>query len=92
MNRLPINARKRVLSLLLECCSVRATSRLTGVHKTTITRLLVEAGEHCWNLLDRELRGVPCEVIEADEIWTFMRKKQIRLKGLERSDRELGAQ
>lgn len=84
--------RRAVLACLLEGCSIRATSRLTDVHKTTIMRLLVDAGEHCQNLLDEHLRNLPCRAIEADEIWTFVRKKQYRLRSDELSDPEVGDQ
>ena len=55
-------ARRAVLSALLEGYSIRATSRLTGVHKTTIMKLLVQAGEHCQAILDT-LDNLPCRTI-----------------------------
>ena len=84
--------RRAVLSALLEGCSIRATSRLTGVQKNTITRLMVDAGEYCETLIDRELRNLPCRVIEADEIWTFVRKKQGHLTPVDALDPEAGDQ
>ena len=65
---------------------------MTGVHKTTITRLLVETGEQCAILMNERLRNLPCTEIEADEIWTFVGKKQRRLTPDERSNPELGDQ
>ena len=92
MNRLSRSRQVAVLNLLLEGCSIRATARLTGVHKTTIASLLVDVGAHCQVLLDRELRNLPCPVIEADEIWTFVRKKQRRLTAAEQLDLTIGDQ
>lgn len=92
MNVLKPARRRAVLSALLEGCSIRATSRLTGVHKKTVMRLLVEAGEHCQDLLDHELRNLPCRVIEADEIWTFVKAKQHHLIGLDSTNPEIGEQ
>ena len=92
MNILSTARRRAVLAALLEGCSIRATSRLTGVHKTTIMRLLVDAGEHCEVLLDQYLRNLPCSTIEADEIWTYVRKKQGHLTLAETCDPELGDQ
>ena len=43
-------------------------------------RLLVESGEHCELLLDERLRDLPCQSIEADEIWTYVRKRQGNLE------------
>lgn len=73
------------LHALVEGCSVRAASRLTGVHKNTILKYLVDVGEHCQDLLDEELHSLPCITIEADEIWTFVGKKEARV-----ADYELG--
>jgi DNA-directed RNA polymerase specialized sigma24 family protein len=47
MNRLPIAKKVAVISALVEGCSVRSTSRLTGVAKGTILRLLAEVGSAC---------------------------------------------
>ena len=47
MNVLKTDKKLAVLNALLEGNSIRATSRMTGVHKTTIMRLLVESGERC---------------------------------------------
>ena len=55
-------------------------------------RLLVDIGQHCQAILDHELRDLPCRTVEADEIWTFVRKKQHRLTNLEQLDPELGDQ
>ena len=41
------------LSMLLEGTSVRATSRLTGLDKGTILRLMVQAGRQCFRFLGR---------------------------------------
>lgn len=42
----------KALECLIEGCSVRATERLTGIHRDTIMRLLALAGESCQRLLD----------------------------------------
>ena len=92
MNVLPLERKRAVLSLLWEGYSIRSTSRLTGVQKSTIMRLLVDAGEHCQRLLDRELRNLPCRTIEADEIWTFVRVKQDHLIGIDSTNPQIGEQ
>jgi len=40
MNKLSMDKKVSVISALVERCSVRSTSRLTGVAKVTILRLL----------------------------------------------------
>ena len=92
MNRLSRSRQVDVLNLLLEGCSIRSTARLTGVHKTTIGSLLVAAGAQCQALLDHELHHLACPIIEADEIWTFVRKKQRRLTAVEQHNPAIGDQ
>ena len=92
MNVLKPQKKQAVLNALLEGCSIRATSRMTGVHKKTIMRLLVEAGEHCSTVMDRWMRSVHCDTIEADELWCFVGKKQRRLTPEEKLTGELGDQ
>ena len=44
---------------------------MTGAAKNTITKLLVEIGQAATDFQDRELRDLPCKVLEVDEIWAF---------------------
>ena len=92
MNVLKPEKKLLVLSMLVEGNSVRSISRMTGVHKTTILRLLSEVGERCARLLDERMRGLTCREIEADEVWSFVRKKQRRLTPEEKLNPELGDQ
>ena len=61
-----------VLSLLLEGNSIRSIERITGIEKKTITRVLLNAGEHCEELMNRKIKGVAVKDVEADEIWGFV--------------------
>lgn len=79
MNVLRPEKQFAVLSALIEGCSIRSTSRMTGVNKKTILKLLVDVGTHCAILLDEQIRGLTCTAIECDEIWTFVAKKERRL-------------
>ena len=51
-SQLPIDKAVSVLNHLREGCGVRATSRLTGVSRDTISRTLAKAGEQSKNLHD----------------------------------------
>lgn len=84
MNTLKLEKKLAVLKALAEGCSLRSVSRMTGVHRTTIMGLLNEVGEKCTHILDATMRGLPCQVIECDEVWTFVRKKERRLSKEER--------
>ena len=93
MNVLKPEKKLAVLAALVEGNSVRSVSRMTGVHKTTILRLLVETGQHCTRVMDETMRGLACHTIEADEVWAYVGKKQRRLTAEEKLTRpDLGDQ
>ncbi len=92
MNILPKEKKLAVLSALVEGNSIRSTERMTGVHRDTIMRLLVEVGERCQAMLDERMRGFHSRLIQADEIWTYCRCKQQRLADEEQGNPELGDQ
>lgn len=71
MNTLPPDAKVRILSCLVEGMSVRAASRTTGAAKGTILRLIREVGAACEQYQREWLRGLTCEDIQCDEIWSF---------------------
>ena len=75
-NVLKRERRIQVLNLLVEGMSIRATSRVTGVHKGAILKLLVEVGEGCEMLHDEMVHGLDCKDIQLDEVWAFVAKKQ----------------
>src|ERR1017187_4382505 len=65
-----------VISALVEGCSIRATSRLTGVSKGAVLRLLVSVGNACAEYQDRVIRNVSAKRVQVDEIWSFVGCKQ----------------
>ena len=73
---IPLATICKVLQLLLEGCSIRATERISGLHRDTIMKLLVIAGEKCERLMGRKIVNVPVKDVQADEIWGFVGKKQ----------------
>jgi IS1 family transposase len=75
MNRLSTDQRTAVVRCLVEGNSIRATVRLTGVAKNTVTKLLVDLGAACSEYQDRVLRDLPCRRLQADEIWSFCNAK-----------------
>lgn len=92
MNVLPMDRKVHVLTALVEGCSIRGVSRMTGTYETTILRLLGETGDKCMVIPDEKMRDLPCRIIQVDEIWTFVRKKQRVLTVQERDNPELGDQ
>lgn len=75
MNRLTNPQRAHVLHLLCEGNSIRAVTRLTGISKTTVSKLVVDAGQACFWYQERVLRNLPCKRVEVDEIWGFVGAK-----------------
>src|SRR6266567_2743664 len=86
MNRLTSEKRAQVVACLVEGNSIRSTCRMTGVGKGTVTKLLVDLGEACSVYMDQTLVDLPCERIQADEIWAFVGKKARSLTPDERAD------
>lgn len=79
MNKLSTAKRVAVISALVEGCSVRSTSRLTGVAKGTILRLLADVGAACARYQHTAIRNVPARRVQVDEIWSFVGCKQKNL-------------
>jgi IS1 family transposase len=76
MNKLSDTKRAQVVAALVEGNSIRATVRMTGVAKNTISKFLVELGAACSEYLDKALVNLPCERIQCDEIWSFCYAKE----------------
>jgi IS1 family transposase len=92
-NNLKKEKQLTIISMLVEGNSIRSIERMTGVHRNTIMNLGVRVGEACQKLMNEKIHSVNCEDLQADEIWTFVQKKQRRLTENEkRYSRELGDQ
>jgi IS1 family transposase len=59
--------------------SIRATERLTGIHRDTIMRLGARVGRGAAELHDRMMVGVRTGRLELDELWAYVGKKQKRV-------------
>jgi IS1 family transposase len=76
MNKLAPDQRIRVLTLLCEGMSMRATARATGVSYNTVCALLAQAGEACEAFHDKMVREVSAQRVQCDELWSFCYAKQ----------------
>lgn len=76
MNKLPLQKRVQIFSMLVEGSSMRSISRVADVSINTVTKLLESAGEACLALHDEKVRGVAAKRVQADEIWSFCYAKQ----------------
>ena len=84
--RVPLDTAKLALSLLTEGMSIRATERITKVHRDTICKLLVFFGDACQRFLDERMRGLTLGHLEFDEQWTYVARKQARLTITEKAE------
>jgi hypothetical protein len=75
MNRLSTEKRAQIIGCLVEGMSIRATVRLTGAAKNTISKLLLELGTACSAYQDEALRDLRTQRLEIDEMWSFVGAK-----------------
>jgi len=71
MNRLDMETRARVVAALVEGNSLRATSRITGVARMTVEKLLRDLGAACHDYHDANVKNLKTKRVQADEIWAF---------------------
>ena len=76
MNKLPLETRVQILSMLCEGSSMRSVSRVADVSINTVSKLLVDAGKACAAFHDEKVRGVKARRVQVDEIWSFTAAKQ----------------
>lgn len=81
MNVLPMEKQIQIANALVEGNSIRSTARMVGVEHKTVMRVLLRVGKKCQRLLDEKMRGLQCRVVEVDEIWGYVGKKEGHLKG-----------
>jgi IS1 family transposase len=86
MNRTPLARRIQIIGALVEGNSIRSTERMTNTHRDTIMRLMVEVGTGCAALANEQMRELPCQRIQVDEIWSYVKVKQANIaKGTDRT-------
>lgn len=91
MRKLSTEKRATILGALVEGNSVNATARMVGVSKITVLRLLADAGTFCLAYHDEHVRGLECERIQCDEIWSFCYAKDKNLPASMRDQPGVGS-
>lgn len=76
MNKLPLEKRAQILSMLCEGSSMRSISRVVGVSPNTVNKLLQAAGVACATFHDETVRNVKAKRVQCDEIWSFCYAKK----------------
>jgi IS1 family transposase len=81
MNKLSLDKRIQILSMLCEGSSMRSISRVCDVSINTVTKLLVDAGSVCAAFHHEKVRNVASQRVQCDEIWSFSYAKSKTLGG-----------
>ena len=76
MSQLSEDQQSAVIAALCEGVSIRATERLTGIHRDTVMRLGVKVGQGCNALHGRLMVNLNVSRVELDEVWSFVKKKK----------------
>jgi IS1 family transposase len=63
---------EKALIMMLEGMSVRAISRITGLHKNTVLSLMVTASQNAQRVFDRMVRNVRPKFVQLDELWAMV--------------------
>lgn len=80
MALLTIDRQVDVIAHIISGTSIRKTEELTGVHRDTIMRLCLKVGTGCAQIHDVFFSRLAVHRLELDEAWSFVGKKQRRLK------------
>lgn len=87
MNILSNDKQTEIIAALAEGVSIRSVERLTGTHRDTVMRLGVRIGEGCAALHDRMMVNLQVGRVEMDETWSYVGKKQRKVKPDEIADK-----
>lgn len=90
MNRLPLETRAKILSMLVEGMSMRAVSRIADVSINTVTKLLVDAGNAAEAFHDLTVQNLRVSQLQCDEIWAFCQAKRINVATMKKPSLQAG--
>jgi hypothetical protein len=90
MNKLPLEIRAKILSMLVEGMSMRAVSRLADVSINTVTKLLVDAGNAAEAFHDQTVVRLDVKHLQCDEIWAFCQAKKINVAKMKKPSLQAG--
>jgi|TARA_B100001964_G_scaffold237756_1_gene301884 IS1 family transposase len=76
--------------MLCEGSSIRAVTRILGVSKNTVSKLLVDAGKACAAYHDKHVRNVEARRVQCDEIWSFCYAKQKNVETAKAAPQDAG--
>lgn len=77
------------IKLLCESSSIRATSRLTGLHQETVLKILKVASHLSAQIAEDKIKNFKAEVVQVDELYNFVYSRSFNTDD---TDIEMGAQ
>lgn len=81
-----------ILNHLVEGCGIRNTERLCDVHRDTVLKVLLSVSKKCKTFMNKRFRNLKINNLQADEIWTYVLKKDSELSPIEKSLSSIGSQ
>ena len=69
---------------------IRAVTRITGISKTTVTKLLVDAGQAAAWYQERTLRDLKCRRVQVHDIWGFSYARQKNVSSAKNAPADAG--
>lgn len=66
----------QMLTMLVECGSIRGTARALHASKKTVERVIEVAGKHMKEFNDVMLRNLRMDQAQCDEFWTYVKSKK----------------
>jgi transposase-like protein/IS1 family transposase len=70
--RIPLDKVVQIVHMLVEGVGIRAIERLAQVHRDTVLAVLEVAGQKCARVMDEQVRNVPFEFVQVDELFAFV--------------------
>lgn len=86
MHVLSLDERVQITAALVEGNSIRSTERLTGKHRDTVMRWGLTIGDACGRLHDERVSKLYTNLLQLDEIWSFVHTKERRKKDTDPSE------
>lgn len=71
----------RTLAMFPEKGSIRGVSRASGHSKDTVQRWIRVASEHCKEVTEYFFRDLNLNVVQVDEIWSYIKKRKKYYRG-----------
>ncbi|MGD0076132.1 MAG: transposase [Candidatus Binataceae bacterium] len=80
MNVLSLEKKTQIIGALTEGVSLRSVARLTDTNRETVGTLALTVGQACERLHDRMMVELNVNLLQLDEQWDFIGKKQKRVR------------